>query len=199
MRSLKILVVLAWCYVAVADYRQDGLNKHNEFRAIHDASAMTLDDDMNTAAEEYAQTLFELGYLKHSDRDSRPEQGENLAMGCSTGSEGRSVQDAVKSWYDEVCQYDFDNPGYSSAVGHFTQVVWKGSTELGIGKYTGQDGDWTCTYIVARYKPTGNINTAQYFSDNVKKGSFSSSYCDTVGDQSVGKAEYLDAPEGSTN
>lgn len=105
--------------------------------------------------------------------------------------------------YDEVCEYDFDNPGYSSAAGHFTQVVWKASTELGIGKYTGtktiNNNQWTCTYIVARYKPSGNINTSEYFSDNVLKGSFSSSYCDTVGDKSLGSAEYLDAPEGSTD
>ncbi len=49
---------------------------------------MTLDDDMNTAAAEYAQTLLNLSYLKHSDRESRSGQGENLAMGCSTGTEG---------------------------------------------------------------------------------------------------------------
>ena len=104
--------------------------------------------------------------------------------------------------YDEVCDYDFDNPGYSSATGHFTQVVWKASTELGIGSYSGKktinNRVWTCTYIVARYKPGGNGNNPGYFSDNVKKGSFSSSYCDTIGDKSLGSAEYLDAPEDST-
>lgn len=60
---------------------------------------MTLDDSMNDAAEDYAHTLFELGYLKHSDKDSRPGQGENLAYGCSTAAEGRTVQDAVKARY----------------------------------------------------------------------------------------------------
>ena len=60
---------------------------------------MTLDDSMNDAAEEYARTLFELGYLKHSDKEDRPGQGENLASGCSTAAEGRTVQDAIKGWY----------------------------------------------------------------------------------------------------
>ena len=59
---------------------------------------MTLDDSMNDAADEYAQTLFNLGSLKHSDKESRPGEGENLAFGCSTAAEGRTVQDAVKSW-----------------------------------------------------------------------------------------------------
>ena len=53
---------------------------------------------MNDAADEYAQTLFNLGSLKHSDKESRPGEGENLAFRCSTAAEGRTVQDAVKSW-----------------------------------------------------------------------------------------------------
>ena len=42
---------------------------------------------------------------------------------------------ATKSWYDELYKpgYNFNNPGWSPGVGHFTQVVWKGTTELGIG------------------------------------------------------------------
>ena len=101
--------------------------------------------------------------------------------------------------YDEVCDHDFTEHSYQTGTGHFTQVVWKASTKLGIGKYTGQNGRWTCTYIVARYKPGGNVNSATYFEDNVSKGSFSSSpYCDTVRDKSLGEDEYRDIPEGST-
>ena len=74
------------------------MDQHNDLRQIHDAPAMTLDDSMNAAAEEYAHYLFTLGHLEHSDDDSRPGQGENLAYGCSTAAEGRTVQDAVKGW-----------------------------------------------------------------------------------------------------
>ena len=59
---------------------------------------MTLDDSMNEAAEEYARTLFKMAKLKHSDKTTRPGQGENLAKGCTTAAEGSSVQDAVKRW-----------------------------------------------------------------------------------------------------
>ena len=98
--------------------------------------------------------------------------------------------------YDEVCNYDFSDHSSHGVTGHFTQVVWKDSTQLGIGKYTGQDGPWTCTYIVARYKSAGNYRSQ--FEDNVSKGSFSSSqYCDTVGDKSLGENEFRDIPEGS--
>ena len=54
-------------------------------------------------------------------------------------------------WYEEVNDpgYDFNNPGFSSGTGHFTQVVWKGSTKLGVGYSKG----WVC----ARYYPAGNM------------------------------------------
>ena len=42
---------------------------------------------------------------------------------------------ATISWYNELFDpgYDFDQPGFSKGTGHFTQVVWNGSTKLGMG------------------------------------------------------------------
>ena len=77
--------------------------------------------------------------------------------------------------YKEVCKYNFNSPGYSSGTGHFTQVVWKGSTTLGMGKATDSSG--RCTYVVARYRPAGNVNTALHFKNNVAKGSFNGGIC----------------------
>ena len=101
--------------------------------------------------------------------------------------------------YDEVCQYNFNVHRYQSGLGHFTQIIWKASTELGIGKYTGRSGRRTCTYIVARYKDAGNVNSPRYFRRNISKGSFRESYCNTIADKSVGGDKYIDAPEGSTD
>lgn len=100
--------------------------------------------------------------------------------------------------YDEVCRYNFNVHRYQSGLGHFTQIIWKASTELGIGKYTGRSGERTCTYIAARYKDAGNVNSPRYFRSNVSKGSFRESYCNTIADKSVGGDKYIDAPEGST-
>ena len=51
------------------------------------------------------------------------ELAENLAAG--TGQ--YTVTDGINAWTDEAKDYNPQNPAYS----HFTQVVWKGTRELG--------------------------------------------------------------------
>ena len=48
------------------------------------------------------------------------------------------------------------------AVGHYTQVVWKKSTKVGVGMATTKVGKWTYIYVVARYKPRGNFVMMKY-------------------------------------
>ncbi len=59
-------------------------------------------------------------------------------------------------WYNEYDLYNFGNPGFSGATGHFTQVVWKGSKRLGMGFAYG-NGRY---YAVANYDPPGNMQGA---------------------------------------
>lgn len=41
----------------------------------------------------------------------------------------------VNAWTSgERPKYDYNNPGFSSATGHFTQVVWRTSTTVGCGR-----------------------------------------------------------------
>ena len=64
--------------------------------------------------------------------------------------------------YTEINYYAFNNPGTSTggdAIGHFTQMVWRGSQKLGVGIAASEaDADGMIkTYIVARYSPGGNV------------------------------------------
>ncbi|KIZ02968.1 Protein PRY1 [Monoraphidium neglectum] len=82
--------------------------------------------------------------------------GENLAQGY------RDPVTAIQAWYDEIRSYNFASGSYSSATGHFTQVVWKGSSQLGCGfaPNCGSGALLTC-----RYSPAGNVMGA--FQQNV--------------------------------
>ena len=79
--------------------------------------------------------------------------------------------------YEEACQpgYSFGSEQSSGGTGHFTQVVWKGSTELGIGKGNAEKNGMYCTYVVGRYKKAGNF--IGKYKENVAKGSFSQDTC----------------------
>ena len=65
-------------------------------------------------------------------------------------------------------------------TGHFTQVVWKDSVSLGIGKATVPKGNKLCTYIVARYRPPGNYMGK--FQTNVIQGRFNKEICGRLDD-----------------
>lgn len=114
--------------------------------------------------------------LQHRKKN---KYGENLALG--TG-EVYTPEDAVKSWYDEIENYDFQKPGFTSDTGHFSQVVWQETTQLGVGmaqKYVQVVKNKTRlfskinsfpyrdnrTWVVCNYDPPGNI-LSQY-KDNV--------------------------------
>ena len=68
--------------------------------------------------------------------------------------------------YEEYKNYNYkthkqiDSKGV--AVGHFTQVVWKASTELGMGIAVREEGGFTKYFIVGRYRPGGNFNMMKY-------------------------------------
>ncbi|WP_416212553.1 hypothetical protein [Nostoc sp. ChiQUE01b] len=41
---------------------------------------------------------------------------------------------AITDWYAKMENYDYNKLGFKGDTGHFTQVVWKSSTELNSGK-----------------------------------------------------------------
>jgi len=73
---------------------------------------------------------------------------ENLAMHSDTNTISNTTH-ATDAWYSEVSKVNFDDLKFVSGTGHFTQVVWKGSTLLGMGV--------AGVYCVARYKAPGNM------------------------------------------
>ncbi len=70
----------------------------------------------------------------------------------------------MKSWYEEVAEYNYDDPGSVEfgKIGHFTQMVWKATKQLGCGRAEcttnspfGTDDTWHL--VVCRYAPPGNM------------------------------------------
>ena len=124
------------------------LAAHNELRERHCAPPMTWSDALAATAQKWADTLRKKGCLFGHDNDT--SYGENLAFFRPIGRvDGAGV---VAGWYQEVDDYNFKKPGFSMKTGHFTQLVWTTTTELGCGVTSCGEGEiWVC-----RYNPPGN-------------------------------------------
>jgi len=100
------------------------------------------------------------------------DYGENLAAFSGRGATGdvSTAQQAVDGWAAEVacwtygsiqgteqCNMTCTNNLSSDGCGHYTQIVWRKSLELGCGVATCQNGQYTEDIWICNYSPAGNV------------------------------------------
>ncbi len=121
-----------------------------KYRAEVGVPPLQWSENLAASAQQWADHLAATGTFDHSGA------GENLAGG-TTGD--YSLTQLIDMWGNEK-QY-FKNgifPDVStindwSKVGHYTQVVWRNTTEVGCGLASGHGND----VLVCQYNPAGNI------------------------------------------
>lgn len=135
--------------------RYEAQIRHNELRALHQVPELQQANQLNDIAQKYAEHLAATQSFGHSGNDFEGQpMGENIyySMGDVDEVNGQKI---VDSWYSEIKDYDF-NTGKSingEPVGHFTQVVWKGTQYFGLGvAFNGEQ-----CFVVANYYPSGNM------------------------------------------
>jgi uncharacterized protein YkwD len=126
------------------------VDAHNAHRAKHCAGPLAWSPKLAQAAQAWADALEAQG-CKFGHKPRNPF-GENLAAGTSGTLDGQAVADM---WYDEVKLYQFPDGGFSMQTGHFTQVVWRQTTQIGCGVATCNGMD----IYVCEYDPPGNVDT----------------------------------------
>merc|ERR1712136_331339 len=142
-------------------FEKEMLDQHNQYRAKHRAPRLELSSKLSKEAQKWAEHLVSIKRLQHSDNR---DMGENVAYKFSSDCRRFTGAEMTDMWYNEIKDYNFNDPGFKPGTGHFTQVVWENSKELGVGVAT--DGKGTC-FAAANYKPAGNYRGQ--FPDNVKK------------------------------
>lgn len=145
--------------MADESFKKEFLEAHNSYRALHKAPPLTYNDALNEAAQKWADECLEKMTLGHSKTDD----GENVFCKQSTGKIELTGKEAVDSWYSEIKDYTFGKAGSQPGTGHFTQVVWKESKELGVGFAT----NGRSVFVVGQYRPAGNFVNVGQFERNV--------------------------------
>ena len=137
------------------------LATHNDARRQVGVPDLTWSSDLADSAQSWAETLLERNQLVHSPADvlQSANMGENIAAYRTTGrspsytAAGRAAQ----GWVDERLYYDYAANRCASGqrCGHYTQVVWADTTEVGCGMARSTDERqevWVC-----HYSPGGNV------------------------------------------
>jgi uncharacterized protein YkwD len=122
------------------------LNHHNMARNELGVSNLVWNATIASAAQSYAESLASRNCAFEHSRN--PLYGENSFMG-----NGRvyTALDGSKSWYKEKANYTYNNSSYN----HYTQMIWKNTTEVGVGVAMCSDGSYI---IIANYASPGNFS-----------------------------------------
>ena len=149
------------------DLESSILDVHNSNRSAVGVQPLTWSNSLADGAQTWAQQIATTGKWIHDPVHTGPDctgpcYGENIAGFFTSVSEptgGQSKWAAEKSSYDGgQCG---DPPVYrpsscGSASGHYTQMVWQNTREIGCGTAPPGAGGLPYSILVCRYDPPGN-------------------------------------------
>jgi len=136
---------------AVSIEAEEFVSAHNAARADVDVGPLVWSHKLEDYALKYGEEQRD--HHNCAMVHSRGPYGENLFWGYGKPF---APADAVRSWVDEKQHYDYDSnscaPG--KVCGHYTQVVWADTKEVGCASITCRD---KATFIICSYNPPGNF------------------------------------------
>lgn len=145
-----------------ADLDDRILATHNLERASVGVPPLRWNASLAVSAEAWANRLASTGRFEHAPEDPRTPEGENLWA----GTRGRFAPEAMTAaWIAEKRHFrpglfpDNSQTGRSEDVGHYTQVVWRNTREVGCALASTRDED----ILVCRYAEAGNYRGERPF------------------------------------
>jgi len=121
------------------------LAAHNAVRARAKVPALTWSEKLAAEAQRWANRLLASGKFDH--RES--EYGENL---FDVHGDSVSAAFVVGAWGEEAQDYDYAHNTCRKVCGHYTQIVWASTKQVGCGVARDSKREvWVCNY-----DPPGN-------------------------------------------
>jgi pathogenesis-related protein 1 len=135
-----------------ADQTEEMLQAHNAWRRMVNVRPLHWSADLARRAQAHAEYLASGGCRVEHSRLLR-DIGENL-FAINIGD--MVPAEIVNSWAAEGAYYDREGNRCASGkrCGHYTQIVWQGTTEVGCGvaPCATRGQVWACNY-----RPGGNV------------------------------------------
>lgn len=131
------------------------LAEHNRERDRMGVPRLAWNDRLALEAEAWARALAQDGGLRHASQSESGGAGENLWMGTAGYSAPENMVGAFveeRRFYRHGKFPEVSQTGNWQDVGHYTQVVWRGTREVGCAVARGEGND----FLVCRYWPAGN-------------------------------------------
>ncbi len=146
------------------------LKTHNDLRKNHFDAPLKYSDVLEESSKKWALHLAKKENCKMVH--SHGEFGENLFWASAqvrktkrsdekkwhivSSAQKIDERKPVQDWYNEIIFYNYEKNTCKKGemCGHYTQVVWKKTSEVGCGAYMCDDKSqvWVC-----QYKKAGNI------------------------------------------
>lgn len=136
-------------------HQREWLAAHNLAREEVQLAPLTWSRDLARDAERWAITLADARAFKHAPHDMRKGQGENLWRGTRdrySPWQMIALFVAEKQYFRPGTFPNVSRTGQWSDVGHYTQIIWPETQQVGCATATGRGNE----VLVCRYWPAGN-------------------------------------------
>ena len=153
---IAALIFLSTSSVNASPIAAEALKAHNQVRAQDGQKPLVWSKDLEQISQQWANKLASSCQMYHHQGEL--PFGENLFY----KSQSASATEVVRSWASEKQFYNYQQNKCQAGkqCGHYTQIVWKGTTDVGCGYKSCSNGSqiWVCSYF-----PAGNVVGARPF------------------------------------
>jgi uncharacterized protein YkwD len=122
------------------------LQAHNSIRSQSHLPHLAWSGKLAAVAQQWAESLLVRNQFAHRPNSA---YGENL---LEIGGAHAAPTQVVSDWAAEASNYDYASNRCKGVCGHYTQIVWRDTKELGCGVARNARREiWVCDY-----SPPGN-------------------------------------------